>query len=289
MQPLGEEPMRKARGLEAARAQREHTALYLEALAPEDWDCPALPRWAVRDVVAHLIASDQASITGAIVKPMILGAGDRANVERWNDEAVRRWRDRSPEELVAALRRWGARTASLARLIPGALAQVPLNTPYGRQPTAFLLYLRVWDEWVHEQDIRWALGDPRTEVSQAPPLLIGEALADMVLAVLPRRRLPAVPLSVGVARLTVDPAPPDGAITARPVVWGVDFARRQFGARVTARPDAEIRVHAAALALLLASRVDWRDLDARWLSVDGDPELAATLLDAVPLPSTEGP
>ena len=279
--------MKKARGLEAMRAQRERTRVLLAGLAPQDWDLPCLPGWAVRDVVAHLVASDQASVTGAIARPL-LGSSDRSVIERWNDRAVLRWRERPPAELIDARMRWGARAERFGRLVPGALSQMPVGTPYGRQPLAFLLYLRVWDEWVHEQDVRWALGEPRGDVPAAPPLEIAEALVAMVLAVLPRKGLPQVARSVGVARLVVDPSVPGAAVTGRPVVWGVDFARRQYGARVTAAPDAEIRVHAAALALLLGSRLDWRELDAAWLTVDGDQELAAAFLDAVPLPSAEG-
>ena len=279
--------MKKAGGLEAMRAQRERTRALLTELSPDDWDLPCLPGWAVRDVVAHLVASDQASVTGAIVRPLF-GTSDRSVIERWNDRAVLRWRERPPEELIEARMRWGARAERFGRLVPGALSRMPVGTPYGRQSLAFLLYLRVWDEWVHEQDIHWALGAPRDDVPAPPPLYIAQAVADMTLAVLPRKRLPEVGRSVGVVRLVVDPSPPDGAVTARPVVWGVDFARRQYGARVTAKPDAEIRVHAAALALLLASRVDWRRLDATWLTVEGDREAAAALLDGVPLPSSEG-
>lgn len=279
--------MRKGGGLEAMRAQRERTRSLLAALSPADWELPCLPGWAVRDVVAHLVASDQASVTGAIVRPLF-GSSDRSVIERWNDRAVLRWRDRSPQELIDARMRWGARAERFGKMVPGALSQTPVGTPYGRQPLAFLLYLRVWDEWVHEQDIRWALGDARDDVPAPPTLAIAEALADMTLAVLPRKRLPEMDRSVGVARLVVDPSPPDGSVTARPVVWGVDFARRQYGGRVNAKPDAEIRVHSAALALLLAARVDWRRLDPRWLSVEGDGELAAALLDSVPLPSSEG-
>lgn len=280
--------MRKARGLEAMRAQRERTRALLAGLDPAGWDAPCLPGWAVRDVVAHLVASDQASVTGAIARPLF-GNPDRSVIERWNDKAVLRWRDRSPDELIAAMLRWGGRAERLGRLVPAPLSRLPVGTPYGRQPLAFLLYLRVWDEWVHEQDIRWALGEPREAIPAPPPLPIAEVLADMVLAVLPRKRLPEVERTVGVVRLVVDPAPPDGAVTARPVVWAVDFARRQFGTRVTAKPDAEVRIHAAALALLLANRVGWRELGEGWAAVDGDQELAAALLDAVALPSSEAP
>lgn len=280
--------MRKARGLEAMRAQRERTRARLAGLSAAEWDLPCLPRWAVRDVVAHLVASDQASVTGAIARPLF-GNADRSVIERWNDQAVLRWRDRPPEELIDGLLRWGRRTDRLARLVPTPLSRVPVGTPYGRQPLAFVLYLRVWDEWVHEQDICWALGAPRNGVPAPPPLPIAEVLADMVLAVLPRKRLPEVARSVGVVRLVVDPSPPEGAATGRPAVWAADFARRQYGPRVTAKPDAEVRVHAAALALLLANRVAWRDLGERWIAVEGDADAAAALLDAVPIPSSESP
>lgn len=276
--------MRKGRGLDALRAQRVRTMALLSKLEPADWDRPCLPGWAVRDVVAHLVATDQASVTGRVLRPLLMN-DDRSVVERWNDEAVLRWRDRSPEELMAGLQRWGRRVERVAVMTPGALAQVPVGGPYGRHALVFLLYLRVLDEWVHEQDIAWALGAERDQVPGPPMLTIGEVLAQQVLAVLPRRGLLGVERSVGVVRLVVDPAPPGGAMSALPVVWGVDFARRQFGPRVTARADAEVRVGAAALALVQESRLAWRNLSKEWLAIDGDEDLAAEVLDAVVLNS----
>lgn len=281
--------MRKGRAIEALRVQRERTLVRLASLETADWDRDCLPGWQVRDVVAHLVASDQGTVTGTIYRAM--RAPDRAVIERWNDQAVLAWRDRSPEELLAALERWGRRLVRLATLLPAPLGRIPVGGAYGMQPALFALYRRVQDEWVHEQDIAWAVGGPDDAgpVTVPPPLAVGEALATAALAAIRGRVLPDVPRSVGVLRLVVDPAPPGGTVSARPVLWGIDFARRQFGERVTAKPDAEIVLGAAALSLLLLDRVRWTDLDANSLRLDGDEELAAALLNALPMTGRESP
>lgn len=275
--------MRKGRAIEALRVQRERTLARLAALDVADWDRDCLPGWQVRDVVAHLVASDQGAVTGTIYRPM--RARDRAVIERWNDQAVLAWRDRPPEELLAALERWGRRMVRLATLLPAPLGRIPVGGAYGTQPALFGLYRRAQDEWVHEQDIAWAVGSPggAGPVTVSPPLAVGQVLAATALAAIRGCVLQDVPRTVGVLRLVVDPAPEGGTISARPLLWGIDFARRQFGERVTAKPDAEVAVGAGVLSLLLVDRLRWTDLDGASLRIDGDEGLAADLLDALPM------
>lgn len=279
--------MQKSLALTALREQRDATLRRLRALDPEDWERPCLPGWQVRDVVAHLIATDEASVTGRLYLPLLRSEGRRA-FERWNDTAIVRWNRLAPEELVAGLERWGQRLARMTATIPAAVARVPLSGPFGRQPLLFLLERRIADEWVHEEDIAAATEERGgREILTVPRPSVSAVLADEVLVGLPQLVLPRMERATGVVRLVVDlslptavpPQPPQA-----PRVWGIDFARRQFGARVVAEPDVTVRLPAAALALVAEDRVRWNDLAEPFLTVDGDKELAEALLDALPPP-----
>jgi uncharacterized protein (TIGR03083 family) len=283
--------MRKTPVLAAMTAQRAATISRLAVLGGAEWERICLPPWTVHDVVAHLVSIDEAAVSGRLL-PVLLRAPDRRAIERWNDATVLAYRDRTPGELIAALARWGRRLQRLTRLVPTVLGQARVRGPFGRQPLMYLLYRRVLDEWVHEHDVAAATGAPgEADAALLPALprqVVGEALSSAVLASLPQLVLPAVDRSVGVLRLTVDRAPfradgtpADGGVAVHRM-WGVDFARRQYGARVLTRPDVEVRTSAPILALLAEGRADWRQLPSTLLAVEGDADLAAAFLDAVP-------
>lgn len=264
--------MRKTPVLAALRSQRAATLLRLGELAEDDWESPCLPGWRVRDVAAHLVAIDEASVTGRVV-PAVRGARDRREFERWNDVGLAPWSERSPAELLDALERWGERLARLTGRLPAAALRLPISGWYGRQPLLFLLYRRVLDEWVHECDVAW-VGGGRSEPAAAGPE-VPDILAAGVLSVLPHLALPRTPRTSGVARLVIHVG------DERWRTWGVDFARRQYGTRVTARPDVVVRTDACTLALIMEDRWSWDRLPPDCLTVDGDERVAADLLAAL--------
>lgn len=264
--------MRKAPATAALRAQRRATLRRLSQLPDPGWDAPCLPGWRIRDVVAHLVAVDEASVKGRILPA--LRADGRDAFERWNDASITGWADRSPEELCDALERWGDRLFTLAHRMPSAAAQVPFRAWFGRLPLLFLVYRRVLDEWVHECDIAWAsCPDGSREPASAEPG-VPDVLAAAVLYPLPHLALPRMERATGVVRLVVETG------NERRRTWGVDFARRQYGPRVTARPDAVVRVDAGTLALLAEGRWSLADLGQR-LTVEGDDGAARDLLHAL--------
>jgi uncharacterized protein (TIGR03083 family) len=256
--------MRKSHVIAALRSQRAATLAQLRALERQAWAQPCLPPWAVRDVVAHLVAIDQAAVTGRLL-PLLRAAKGRADVERWNTQVVSEG-TATPEELVATLERAGERLAAVAQGMPPPLWRMPVRTVFGRHPLAFLPARRVLDEWVHTVDIARA-----TDGGHAP-VPCADVLAAAVLGALPTLTLPGLVLPAGVVRLEVQV---DGT-TRR---WGIDFSRRQYGERVTAPADATVRLDVPALALL----VEGRAVDGYGpVEIEGDPDLAGRLIDALP-------
>ena len=124
------------RGL--ATAERRDLADYLDTLTEEQWEEPSLcPGWAVRDVVGHLPSYDELGWPAVVA----LFARSRFSLARCNQVGVERSRRLSTQQLVARLRAHAA-PRGITAMFGGAIA--------------------LTDGVIHHQDIRRALGHPRT-------------------------------------------------------------------------------------------------------------------------------
>ena len=119
----------------AVRDERIALIADLERLRPEQWSAPSLcAGWTVRDVVAHLVAATEAS--GAAIALALARSGFRLN-RMLGDDARRRARGRTPDELLAAYR--------------GCVGSE--HTPPATRPWQMLS-----DTMLHSQDIRRPVG-----------------------------------------------------------------------------------------------------------------------------------
>lgn len=120
-----------------AEQERHDLASLLETLSPQQWDAPTLcDGWQVRDVVAHVISYEGLGLAG-LGKRFARGA---FLPDRVNAVGVAALRERSPEELVALVRRHAAPSG--------------LTAGFGSR-------IALTDGLVHQQDIRRPLGVPR--------------------------------------------------------------------------------------------------------------------------------
>ncbi|HEY4020108.1 MAG TPA: maleylpyruvate isomerase family mycothiol-dependent enzyme [Pseudonocardiaceae bacterium] len=120
----------------ATQERAEFVAL-LETLTPEQWQVPSLcAGWCVHDVVAHMISYDE------LGPREVLGRAARGwfNPDQVNALGLRDYRQRSPEELVALVRRY-TRPRGLTTMFGGRIG--------------------LTDCMIHQQDIRRPLGLPR--------------------------------------------------------------------------------------------------------------------------------
>lgn len=121
-----------------AAAERRDLADYLETLTDQEWERPSLcAGWAVRDVVGHLPSYDELSWPAALV----LLARSGFSLQRSNQVGVERSRRLNTEQLVAKLR---------AHAAPRGITAM-----FGSR-------IALTDTLIHHQDIRRALGHPRT-------------------------------------------------------------------------------------------------------------------------------
>ena len=107
--------MNKAAILRAIRGERRRTLALLQGLDASAFETPTeLPGWRVREVVAHLITTDRASVLGTIL-PAAFGGVER--LEAWNERHVPKLSGRPVPELLLRLDRWGRRFARLAAAV----------------------------------------------------------------------------------------------------------------------------------------------------------------------------
>ncbi|OBH03857.1 MULTISPECIES: maleylpyruvate isomerase family mycothiol-dependent enzyme [unclassified Mycobacterium] len=119
-----------------ARAERADLADFLATCTPQDWAAPTLcTKWTVKDVVAHVISYEELGAAG------LLKRFAKGWVVRANQVGVDEFAALSPQQLLDFLR---------THLTPQGLT------------AGFGGMIALVDGTIHHQDIRRALGRPRT-------------------------------------------------------------------------------------------------------------------------------
>lgn len=128
----------------------------------DDWDRgTGCPGWSVRDVVAHVVGLE--GVLAGVPEPEHELPADLPHVQnefgRYMETHVDVRRRGDPADLVAELHDvLGRRRGDLAEI--EELGQEIRSVMGGTGPAAQVLTIRVVDLWMHEQDLRRALGRP---------------------------------------------------------------------------------------------------------------------------------
>ncbi|WAL68470.1 maleylpyruvate isomerase N-terminal domain-containing protein [Amycolatopsis cynarae] len=136
----------------------------LASLSPQQWRTPtALPGWSVQDVVAHMIGTE-CTLGGEAAPASEVDVRGFSHVHNdigvANELWVQSLRDHTPEAVLERFRSITAsRRAALERLSQEEF-DAPSWTPAGPATYGRFLRIRVFDCWMHEQDIRDAVGMP---------------------------------------------------------------------------------------------------------------------------------
>jgi uncharacterized protein (TIGR03083 family) len=166
-------------------------------LSAEDWTRPTeCPGWSVFDQYAHLLGIEQ-FVAGDVSDGEVRTT---ANTEK----DVAALRALSPAQLISRLIE--VRDRRLAKMATDDMSGL-MDTPFGRQmPFGDFMSFRAFDCWIHEQDIRRAVGRPGNLDAPAAnhaALILGASLPFVV-----GKRAGAAPGTV--VRFVVDGPVPNG-------------------------------------------------------------------------------
>lgn len=231
------------------------------------------PGWSVQDTVSHLIATER------------MLAGDPSTTHRaadlthtrnpigeWNEHEVDARRALPGVDVLSEWRDVVRRREANLRTLSDDDFTRPMGTPTGPGTLASFIELRVMDCWVHEVDIRRALGLP--------------TVSDEASAMHAMRRF-ARSMQIVVGKRV---APPDGttvqfAITGRAAwqfVVTVRDRRAELinGTESTVAPTTTLTMDSDVFAQLACGRRTWTPRDGD-VAVTGDRQLAESVLAAM--------
>ena len=261
-------------------AWRSASADFIDLVTPlsqAEWDAPtALPGWSVGDIVAHI----------GWLEGMLIGEYDAPHEPDWSSLPHVQSDFGRITEVPVDLRRSWAREAVLIELADRVSrrtvdleegphdADAEVMGPFGPAPLSRVLRMRTLDTWVHEQDIRDALGRPGhldTPGAQATAAQLLPGLGKVW-----AKLAGALPGQVLDVRVT-GPGIEAGAIVAvgedgRARMVGDDLLDQAGAATVTLTMSWPTYL---ALSCGRGEAQPWREQ----VSVSGDPELAARTLD----------
>jgi uncharacterized protein (TIGR03083 family) len=132
------------------------------SLTDDDWARPtACPGWTVADQFAHVVGTES-MLLGQDAPP---GATEglahvRNDIGRVNEGWVQHYRTLGPAAVLRDLADVTARRLDQLRAMDEAAFDAPSWTPIGPGTYRRFMQIRVFDCWVHEQDVREAVGQP---------------------------------------------------------------------------------------------------------------------------------
>jgi uncharacterized protein (TIGR03083 family) len=240
-------------------------------LAADDWDRPtACPGWSVRDVYGHVIGIESGLLGRPPAAPLeSYGEHVRNDMGRSNEAEVLLRRGRPGPAIVAELEEvTAARLAALRAMSDDDFAAETWS-PAGPGTYEDFMAVRVFDCWVHEQDVRRALGHPGH---------LSGAAVDRSLA-----------STVGVTPYIVGKraGAPEGATVAFDVTgptarrWAVAVEAGRAGPVPEIPPEPTVRISAdiGTFMALACGRVDPDDeLAAGRVTVHGDREVGTAVV-----------
>ncbi len=169
----------KSRVLPAYLEQYAALSELIDELGDNDWHRPtALPGWDVQAVVSHLMGTELMLLDEKPPAGELPDAHDRAHVH--NDIAARNeaWVDSfaadSPDQMRERWRDIVQRRTSAMEAMSDAQWHAPSWTPIGEGTLSRFMRIRVFDLWLHEQDIRDAVGKPGHETGKAVDVALDE-------------------------------------------------------------------------------------------------------------------
>jgi uncharacterized protein (TIGR03083 family) len=244
----------------------------LTGLSEQQWRTPTpLPGWCVHDVVAHLIGTESV-LQGLSAPDADVDVSALGHVRNDVGIANERWvRHLSAESGAELLERFRSITADRRRRLTDMSVDdwnAPTLTPVGPESYGRFMRVRLFDCWMHEQDIRDGLGRPSSDAELsglAGRLALDEIAATMGYVV---GKLGQAPDGSRVAIELTGPL----TRTIRVDVDGRAQVVDDFGG---SDPTSTIRLDGLLFTRLAGGRTD----DATGVEFSGDTEVGARIVE----------
>ncbi len=244
----------------------------LSGLSEQQWQTSTpLPGWCVHDVVAHMIGTES-SLQGIAAPDADIDLSTLDHVRNGVGEANEAWvRHLSSESGDALLQRFRSITAERhERLTAMSVDEwnAPTPTPVGLESLGRFMRVRLFDCWMHEQDIRDGMGAPSPEADLGGPAAqqsLDEIAATMGYVV---GKLGQAPEGSRVAIELTGPL-------ARTIRVAVDERAQVVDDFGGLEPTSTIRLDGLLLARLAGGRAD----DTAGVDLGGDTEVGARIVE----------
>ena len=244
----------------------------LADLDDADWVRPTpLPGWRVQDVVAHVIGTESMLLGDPAPEVDVSGADHvRNDIGRFNEAWVVSMADLAPAEVLAGYRAAVARRREALAAIDDAAWSAEGFTPAGADTYGRFMRIRAFDTWLHEQDVRDAVGRPGGEGGPAAELALDEMAAAMGFVVGKKGGSPPG------SRVAIELTGPAARSILVEVPTG-EGARAAVVDALSGPPTAVVRLPAGVFARLGGGRVD--PAAARHeVELEGDTELGERIV-----------
>ena len=170
----------------------------LAALPDDAWQTPtSLPGWTVHDVVSHVLGTELMLSGEPNPEPEVdVSAREYVHndIGALNERWVEHLRPESPAAMLAKFRETTTRRKAALSAMPLEEWNTVTFTPAGPDSYGRFMRVRVFDCWMHEHDIRQAVGRPAGDDDLAGPdarLALDEMAASMGFVVAKKGRAPA--------------------------------------------------------------------------------------------------
>ena len=240
----------------------------------EQWHRPSiLPGWTVQDIVAHVIGTES-MLAGESAPPADRDLAESPHVKNdiaaMNEQWVDSMRGLRPAEM---LDRFGAittrRAASLASMSQQEF-DAPSWTPAGKADYKRFMQIRVYDCWLHEQDIRDTFEEPGNDSGPQAEITVDEIV--LALGFIVGKKAGA----------------PDGTIVTIGLTGGVNRTihvavdgRASVVDRLESPADVTIRLQSGLFVRVAGGRVD-PEVALTHTDLTGDRDLGTRVMTALP-------
>jgi uncharacterized protein (TIGR03083 family) len=150
----------------------------LGELSDDEWSLPSpLPGWSVQDNVAHIIGTE-AMLAGEPGPGVEIDRDANAHIRNdigvFNEQWVQSLRAVPPSEMLSRFREVTATRLGTLEAMSDDEWNAESFTPAGKDTFGRFMQIRVFDCWLHEQDIRDAVGRPGHETGLAVDIVLDE-------------------------------------------------------------------------------------------------------------------